>query len=379
MAQRRPRLGVVIEEVPTSQAAQGKRDTAGPTGRKRQWTTRLLPVENLQTYQTALTWGVFLVLALAVMAGLIVQAAIVNHPQAHAQNVVNTNTSVSVIPIDTSLSRTVGKAPTVTAQAAFLFNPETGAVYYVKDANQELPQASCTKIMTALIAVEHGNLNQIITVGADAHALVNPDSSHMGLDVGEKLTLRDLLYGLMLPSGNDAAVAIADGIGGSVPKFVAMMNQEAQKLGLTRTHFVTPHGLDAPGHYTTARDLALLAAYAMRNSIIRQITSTYSYDIPKTADHKAYHLVTGNDLLPFARAPYPGAIGVKPGFTGNAGYCMAFAAVRRGHLLVGAVLNDPSWEVRITDMRALLDWGYTQFGYPTAPHPTPGSNPSPNE
>ena len=386
MAQQRARVGVVIEEIPMPQQPQQpvRRKAAAP--KRSAWRTFRLNSpkkpstpeagSNLQSYQTTVTWGIFFVLVLAVMTGLIAQAALA-HPHARAQKVASAN-AFSAIPIDASLSQTVGVPPTVTAQAAFLFNPETGTVYYSKDANQELPQASCTKVMTALVAVEHGNLNQIITVGADAHALVEPQSSFMGLDVGEKLTLRDLLYGLLLPSGNDAAVAIADGVGGNVPHFVAMMNQEAQLLGLTHTHFVNPHGLDAPGHYTSARDLALLAAYAMRNPIIRQITSTYSYDIPKTASHKAYHLVTGNDLLPFARAPYPGAIGVKPGFTGNAGFCMAFAAVRRGHLIVGAVLNDPSWQVRIVDMRALLDWGYTQFGYPTAPHPTPGTNPSPN-
>jgi D-alanyl-D-alanine carboxypeptidase (penicillin-binding protein 5/6) len=219
----------------------------------------------------------------------------------------------------------------------------------------------------------------MVTVGADAHALVNSNSSYMGLDVGEKINLRDLLYGLVLPSGNDAAVAIADAIGGNVPNFVAMMNRRAQQLGLTRTHYANPHGLDAPGHYTTAHDLAVLSAFALRNPTIKQVVSSYSYDIPQTATHKAYHLVTGNDLLPFARAPYPGAIGVKPGFTGNAGYTMAFAADRRSHLLVGAVLNDPSWQVRIVDMRTLLDWGYQQFGLPAAPSPTSGENPSPNE
>ena len=274
---------------------------------------------------------------------------------------------------------TVGKAPVVTAKAAFVFDADTGLVYYSKDANDELPQASCTKVMTLLLAVERGNLDQMVTVGADAHALVNPDSSYMGLDVGEKLTLRDLLYGLVMPSGNDAAVAIADAIGGNVPNFVAMMNQRAQQLGLTRTHFVNPHGLDAPGHYTSARDLAVLSAYALRNPTIVKVVSTLDYVIPKTATHKAYHLHTGNDLLAGARSPYPGAIGVKPGFTGNAGFTMAFAAIRHGHLIVGAVLDDPSWQVRIVDMRLLLDWGFEQEGIPPAPPAIPWSYPSPNE
>jgi D-alanyl-D-alanine carboxypeptidase (penicillin-binding protein 5/6) len=271
----------------------------------------------------------------------------------------------------------VGRPPTVTAEAAFVYDPRLGLTYFAKNANMELPQASCTKVMTALLAVERGNLNQVITVGKDAQALVRPDSSYMGLSAGEKLTLKQLLYGLMLPSGNDAAVAIADAIGGNVPTFVALMNERAQQLGLTRTHFMNPHGLGEPHHYTTAHDLAVLAAVAMENPILVQITSTKEYKIPKTSTHKAYDLVTGDDLIPGARSPYPGAIGVKPGYTGDAGYCQAFAAIRYGHLIVGAVLNEPSWEIRITDMRNLLDWGFAQEAIPAAPPPVPWSYPTP--
>jgi D-alanyl-D-alanine carboxypeptidase (penicillin-binding protein 5/6) len=270
-----------------------------------------------------------------------------------------------------SYSLDLGNAPAVTAPEAYLFDADTGMVFYTKHADEEHPMASTTKVMTMLLAVERGNLDQVVTVGADAAALVRPDSSYMGLRKGEKLTLRDLLYGLVLPSGNDAAVAIADAIGGSVPQFVAMMNQRAGELGLTHTHYVTPHGLDAPGHYTSARDLAVLGAVAMQNATLRQITSVKFYDIPKTSEHKAYHLHSGNDLLPRQLSPYPGAIGIKPGYTGSAGFTMAFAAVRHGHMIVGAVLGDPSWQVRITDMRALLDWGFEQEGLPPAPAPTP--------
>jgi serine-type D-Ala-D-Ala carboxypeptidase (penicillin-binding protein 5/6) len=271
----------------------------------------------------------------------------------------------------------VGKPPTVTAEAAFVYDPGLGLTYFGKNANMELPQASCTKIMTALLAVERGNLNEMVTVGADAAALVRPDSSYMGLSAGEKLTLLDLLYGLLLPSGNDAAVAIADAIGGSVPNFVALMNQRAAQLGLTRTHFMNPHGLGQPNHYTTAHDLAVLAAVAMQNPVLVKITSTKEYIIPKTSTHKAFDLMTGDDLIPGARSPYPGAIGVKPGFTGDAGYCQAFAAIRYGHLIVGAVLNEPSWQVRITDMRNLLNWGFEQEAIPAAPSPVPWSYPTP--
>ncbi len=271
-----------------------------------------------------------------------------------------------------------GQPPSVSAEAAFVFDAGSGFAFYAKDADVELPMASTTKVMTALLAVERGSLNQLVTVGPDATALVRPDSSYMGLDAGEKLSLEQLLYGLILPSGNDAAVAIADAIGGSEAGFVDLMNQRAQALGLTHTHFATPHGLDEPGHYTTARDLTILSAAAMKNPTLVKITSALHYTIPATPLHKAYELQTGNDLLAGARAPYPGAIGVKPGFTGAAGYCQAFAAIRHGHLIVGTVLNEPSWQVRITDMHVLLDWGFAQDSIAPAPAVAPWSYPSPD-
>jgi D-alanyl-D-alanine carboxypeptidase (penicillin-binding protein 5/6) len=276
-----------------------------------------------------------------------------------------------------ALPLTLGNPPSVTAHAAYVYDPDLGFVYYAKNANEELPMASCTKIMTALLAVERGNLDQMVTIGADAAALATPGNSYMGVSQGEKISLRDLLYGLLLPSGNDAAIAIADAIGGNVPNFVAMMNARAQQLGLTSTHFANPHGLDAPGHYTTAHDLAVLATAAMRNPELVKITSTYKYVIPATSTHKRFVLVTGDDIIPGARSPYPGAIGVKPGFTGNAGYCQAFAAIRHGHLIVGVVLGEPDWIVRLSDMRRLLDWGFEEEDIPAAPSPVPYSYPTP--
>jgi serine-type D-Ala-D-Ala carboxypeptidase (penicillin-binding protein 5/6) len=270
-----------------------------------------------------------------------------------------------------------GRPPALYAVAAFLIDPQRELIYYEKDANVARSMASTTKVMTLLLAVEAGNLDRIVTVGQDAAALVNGDNSYMGLSAGEQVTLRDLLYGLVLPSGNDAAVAIADAIGGSVDSFVALMNQRAQQLGLTQTRFVSPDGLD-DGNHMSARDLAVLTAVALlQHPEIAQITSTLHYIIPRTATHKAYELWSGNDLLSGARSPYPGAIGVKPGFTDAARYCQAFAARRHGHLIVGVVLGDWSWEERISDMRALLDWGFAQEGVPPAPPPVPFSPISP--
>lgn len=256
--------------------------------------------------------------------------------------------------------------PHIAASAAYIFDADTGAMLFERNPDTVRAMASCTKIMTALVAVQHATLDQTITVGADAAALVNPDSSSMGLSKGEQLTLGDLLYGLLLPSANDASVAIADGVGGSEAQFVALMNQEAQQLGLTHTHFANPHGLDADGHHTTARELAKLAALALRNPIIARIAATHHYAIPKTATHKAFDLVNYNSILPGGRTPYPGAIGLKPGNTGDAGWCEAFAARRYGHLVIGVVLNDPTWSRRNDDMHTLLDWAFVQLGVPPA-------------
>jgi D-alanyl-D-alanine carboxypeptidase (penicillin-binding protein 5/6) len=251
------------------------------------------------------------------------------------------------------------RPPAIRAAAAFLFDPNRGWVFYAKNADIERPVASLTKVMTLLVASGTGDLDQSVTVGFDAAALVNGANSYMGVSTGEQLTLRDLLYGLVVASGNDAAVAIADAVGGTEASFVAMMNRRAWRLGLTNTVFVTPDGLD-DGNRSTAHDLAVLTAIALEQPGVEQITSTRHYTIPRTARHKAYELWSGNDLLPGGRWPYPGANGVKTGYTAGALYCMAFSARRQGHLLVGVVLGDPSAETRASDAHALLDWGFAQ-------------------
>ncbi len=307
----------------------------------------------------ALSWTIFLLFSLAAMSAALLRMSQAGpsgtpfHPETLA--------SSGIVALH------IGPQPSVTAPMAYVFDPDSGFVYYAKDADREHPMASTTKVMTLLLALERGSLDQTITIGPDAAALVNPDSSYMGVSAGEKLTLRDLLYGLVLPSGNDAAVAIADALGGNVDKFVAMMNDRAKSLGLTHTHYSSPNGLDDTDNYTSARDLAVLSADVLRIPEAVTITSALHYSIPKTDTHKSYELQTGNDLLSGARSPYPGAIGVKPGFTYGAMFCMSFAARRHGRLIVGAVLDEPSWQVRIDDMRALLDWGFEQEGIPPAP------------
>jgi D-alanyl-D-alanine carboxypeptidase (penicillin-binding protein 5/6) len=279
-----------------------------------------------------------------------------------------------------AISVTLAKIPDIQATTAFVFDGDTGEIYYTKDADAERPMASTTKVMAALLAIEAGGLERAVTIGADAEALAVPGSSRMGVSAGEKIRLRDLLYGLLLPSGNDAAVAIADEVGGSEAAFVDLMNTRARELGLTHTHYTNPHGLnDDPNHYTSARDLATLEAAALKFPDFVKIASTLHYSIPETKTHKAYELQTGNDLLAGSRSPYPGALGGKPGYTVAARYTMAFSARRHSHLIVGAVLGEPSWQVRTDDMRTLLDWGFAHVGVRPAPAPVAWSSPDSNE
>lgn len=258
-------------------------------------------------------------------------------------------------PSPTATSIPPPPAPSIQADAAILVNTSDGAVLYKQNIDAQLPMASTTKLMTALLALQYGKLDQQITVGADAVAAGSGENSRMGISRGETLSLRDLLYGLMLPSGDDAAVAIADGISGNQQSFVALMNARAQALGLTHTHYANPHGLDAPGHYTSASDLVKLAEIDMRNSFFDTIVATQEYVIPATAQHNAYDLHNTDLLL----GSYNGAEGIKTGTTGNAGACLVFAALRNDANLIGVVLGAPDDSTRYSDARALLDWGFT--------------------
>lgn len=256
--------------------------------------------------------------------------------------------------------------PPLLASAAALLDATTGRWLLLDNADTPRPQASTTKIMTALLALRYGRLDDLVTAPADAVALGQATGSNMGLHVGERLTLRDLLYGLLLPSGNDAAVTIAAHVGGTVPAFVAMMNREAAALGLTHTHFVNPHGLDAPGQYSSARDLVLLARQAMADPLFRRIVATPSYTIPATAEHPAHALTNVNWFVRW----YPGADGVKPGMTGNAGLCQVLSARRHGHWLIGALLNTPDLH---TDARDLMNDGFGDYRW--TPSGQPGDTP----
>ena len=236
-------------------------------------------------------------------------------------------------------------ADAVSARSAILMDAKTGRVLYEKDADRKSLIASTTKIMTALIVCEQCNVLDRMRVPKEA---VGIEGSSMYLKEGEVLTVQELLYGLMLHSGNDAAVALAIYCGGTVEGFVELMNDKARFLGLTGTHFANPNGLDHPEHYSTARDLAILAAYAMENPIFSRTVSTKSLTIDRRS------MKNHNKLLWMVE----GADGVKTGFTRAAGRVLVSSASREGRRLIAVTIHDPNdWQ----DHQVLLNDGFQNF------------------
>ncbi|SNX55403.1 D-alanyl-D-alanine carboxypeptidase family protein [Thermoanaerobacterium sp. RBIITD] len=246
------------------------------------------------------------------------------------------------------------KVPQVAAKAAIVMDQNSGRILYEKNINEKLPMASTTKIMTLLLALEYGNLNDIVTVSKRAASV---GGSSIWLSAGEKISLSNLLYGLMLNSGNDAATAIAEHIGGSVENFARMMNIKAKEIGAYNTNFVTPSGLDIgiKDHYTTAYDLALITRYAFNNySKFAEIVSTKEKTIPWSGRDYGRYLRNKNKML----WQYEGGDGVKTGFTNKAGRCLVSSATRDGHRLISVVLNSgPMWD----DSQNILDYSFAKY------------------
>lgn len=240
--------------------------------------------------------------------------------------------------------------PEPTARAAVLIEASTGRIIYEKNADKQLQMASTTKIMTTLLTAESGCLDDYFTVDSEA---IKVEGSSMGLYEGASVTRRMLLYGMMLPSGNDAANAAAVSVAGDSNRFVGMMNARAKEMGLDNTHFVTPSGLDdnTNDHYSTARDMAVLAANAMENPVFRDVCATRSICL-KYGDGGDCWLSNTNRLLDSCE----GVIGVKTGFTDKAGRCLVSACERDGVMLICVTLNDPNdWY----DHTRLYDYGFS--------------------
>ncbi len=261
-------------------------------------------------------------------------------------------------------------------ESVMLFELKTQNVLYEKSIDKKMYPASLTKIMTAIIALEIGNLDDKITV--DEKTPYEVDGSSIALEVGEVLSLKDLLYALLLPSANDAASVIAKHYGGgTLESFVKLMNDKAKELGATNTHFANPHGLHDDNHYTTASDLAKITTYAMKNEKFREYIKTTRYTIPATnlKEERALHttnnlllnLVKGNDIIvnnKYVSRQYEGAAGVKNGYTPEAGSCLVSYAQRNGVELIAIVLKGTSADV-YTDTHNLLNYGFDEFEFKT--------------
>jgi D-alanyl-D-alanine carboxypeptidase len=245
-------------------------------------------------------------------------------------------------------------ADNVQATAMVLLNASTGQILAQRQAHVRRPMASLTKIMTAAIVLEFAQPDSLVTIPRAATDKLPADSAMMGVTAGEQYTVTELLYGLLLPSGNDAAQALAIAVAGNQSRFVALMNGKALQLGLKDTHFTNPSGLDGPDHYSSAYDLAVITHYAQSFPLFKTIVATSQKQLAYSSRHKYLDLVNANAFI----GMYPGATGIKPGNTGEAGNCLVATAERRGTELLGVLLDTPG---RNTNMITLFNSGFASL------------------
>ncbi|MBP3285203.1 MAG: D-alanyl-D-alanine carboxypeptidase [Clostridia bacterium] len=243
--------------------------------------------------------------------------------------------------------------PSISGYHAIVIERNSHRILYEKKAFDKAYIASTTKIMTCIVALENNDLNSVVKVSKKA---AGTGGSDVGLKENDEIALSELLYGLMLRSGNDAAVAIAEHTAGSVEEFANLMNQKAVELGALSTHFVTPHGLDTDNHYSTAYDMALIADYALHNETFQKLVSTTFYTMT-FKNGKTKELKNTNPLL----FSYPGITGVKTGYTGLAGRCLVASAKQNGMELIAITFGEPSSKLRIADTTKLLNYCFSNY------------------
>ena len=244
-------------------------------------------------------------------------------------------------------------APSLSARSAIVVDVGSKTIMMAKSPDLELLPASTTKIMTGLIALENYDLNQVLTASVAAEGQV------MKLKIGDQLTVENLLYGMLVASGNDAALVLADNYPGGQSAFVAAMNQKVKALGLKDTQFVNPTGLDEAGHYTSVHDLSLLAATAMVNPVFTKIVATPKISVTDVTQEFVYELETINDLL----GKVEGLVGVKTGWTEFAGDCLVTYVKRGDRAIITVVLG--SFD-RFSESKLLIDWAFTNFNWQAA-------------
>ena len=242
--------------------------------------------------------------------------------------------------------------PQISSPIALIYDRASGKIMYEKNGNKQTPMASTTKIMTAIVVLENANLKDVVTIDSKAAGV---GGSRLGLKKNDKITVNDLLYGLLLRSGNDAAVALANYVGGSIEGFAEMMNNKAKELGLVNSHFIVPHGLDNDGHYTTAYELAKMADYALKIDKFKEIVSTKSITININGYPKAIN--NTNQLL----GSIAGVYGVKTGFTNGAGRCLVSACERGDLDIITVIIGADTTNQRTADTIKLINYAYNNF------------------
>lgn len=251
-----------------------------------------------------------------------------------------------------NVSSKIDSEPSINSRSAIIYERSSGTILFGKNENEKRKMASTTKIMTAIVVIEKCNLEDIVTVSPKA---AGTGGSRLGLHTDDKISVLNLLYGLLLRSGNDAAVALAEYVGGDISNFVNLMNLKASELGLTSTHFVTPHGLDNDDHYTTAYELALITNYALKNKTFLNLVSTKNYTISINGYSK--NLSNTNELL----GNLDGVYGVKTGFTNGANRCLVTSVKRNNMDLICIVLGADTKKDRTKDSCRLIEYAFQNY------------------
>ncbi|MFU0827728.1 MAG: Peptidase-S11 domain-containing protein [Lachnoclostridium sp.] len=296
---------------------------------------------------------------------------IVNTSSVFAQTVSNSATVDSNTSLNSEVNSDVNSEetslkwpddkPEVNSTAAIVMDASTGAILYSKNIHKKLYPASITKILTALVALDNSSLGETVEFSKNAIYDVDLDSSRIGIDVGEKLTMEQCLYGIMLESANEVSYAIAEHISGSIEAFADLMNKKAKELGCTDSNFVNPHGLPDPNHYTSVHDMALIAKAAINNDIFRQITSTKSYVIPPTNIQDETRYLANHHKFINGAKKFEGAIGGKTGYTSKAKYTLVTFAERNGMTLISVIMQCDSIANEYSDTAKLLNYGFDNF------------------
>ena len=264
------------------------------------------------------------------------------------------------IDVNSEISEAVSKTDdtllpsSINSRSCIVFDRNSHMILYGKNENSQVKMASTTKIMTAIIVIENGNLKDTVEVSKKA---ASTGGSRLGLKAGDKITVHDLLYGLMLVSGNDAAVCLAEHVGGDIEGFANLMNKKASELSLTNTHYESPHGLDSDGHYTTAYELAVLSDYALKNETFSKIVATKNYTV--TINGYPKNLSNTNELL----GNLNGIYGIKTGFTNGANRCLVTACKRNDMDIICVVLGADTKKFRTQDSIKLIEFAFKNYTY----------------